>query len=42
MKQCIPEHRAEVSKYAPKTYIMSIPPDKIRDVIGSGEKLSIK
>ncbi|EDK33479.1 polyribonucleotide nucleotidyltransferase [Clostridium kluyveri] len=39
MKQCIPEHRAEVSKYAPKTYIMSIPPDKIRDVIGSGGKV---
>ncbi|WP_368487638.1 polyribonucleotide nucleotidyltransferase [Clostridium sp. BJN0013] len=39
MKQCIPEHRAEVSKYAPKTYIMSIPPDKIRDVIGAGGKV---
>ena len=38
IKECIPEARAEVSKYAPKTYTMSINPDKIRDVIGTGGK----
>lgn len=38
IKECIPAARPEVSKYAPKTYSMSINPDKIRDVIGSGGK----
>lgn len=38
IKECIPAARPEVSKYAPKTYNMSINPDKIRDVIGSGGK----
>lgn len=38
INQCIPEARSEVSKYAPKTYSMSIDPDKIRDVIGAGGK----
>ncbi|MHC6179631.1 polyribonucleotide nucleotidyltransferase [Clostridium sp. JNZ X4-2] len=37
--ECIPEPRAELSKYAPKTYTMSIDPEKIRDVIGSGGKV---
>ncbi|MBP5313015.1 MAG: polyribonucleotide nucleotidyltransferase [Clostridia bacterium] len=35
---CIPEPRKELSKYAPKVFQMSIPVDKIRDVIGSGGK----
>ncbi|MFL0195900.1 polyribonucleotide nucleotidyltransferase [Clostridium sp. WILCCON 0269] len=39
MRQCIPVPRTEVSKYAPKTYIMSIAPEKIRDVIGAGGKV---
>lgn len=38
IKECIPAVRPEVSKYAPKTYSMSINPDKIRDVIGTGGK----
>ncbi|GAA0683013.1 MULTISPECIES: polyribonucleotide nucleotidyltransferase [Clostridium] len=38
IKECIPAARTEVSKYAPKTYSMSINPDKIRDVIGAGGK----
>ncbi|OAA88190.1 MULTISPECIES: polyribonucleotide nucleotidyltransferase [Clostridium] len=37
--KCIPEAREELSEYAPKTYTMSIPPDKIRDVIGAGGKV---
>ncbi|QAT40209.1 polyribonucleotide nucleotidyltransferase [Clostridium sp. JN-9] len=36
---CIPEPRKEVSKYAPKTFIINIDPDKIRDVIGTGGKV---
>ena len=32
----IPEPRAEVSKYAPKTMIFMINPDKIKEVIGKG------
>ena len=32
----IPEPRKEVSKYAPKTVIFMINPDKIKDVIGRG------
>ncbi|WP_123054040.1 polyribonucleotide nucleotidyltransferase [Clostridium sp. JN-1] len=39
INECIPEHRAEVSKYAPKTYTMTIDPEKIRDVIGTGGKV---
>ena len=31
IKECIPEARKEVSNYAPKTSIISINPDKIRD-----------
>ncbi|CAB1243855.1 polynucleotide phosphorylase (PNPase) [Clostridiaceae bacterium BL-3] len=37
--ECIPAPRAELSKYAPKTFTMSIDPEKIRDVIGSGGKV---
>ncbi|WP_446899521.1 polyribonucleotide nucleotidyltransferase [Clostridium sp. LBM24168] len=36
---CIKGPRKELSKYAPKTYTMSIDPDKIRDVIGAGGKI---
>ncbi len=36
MEKQIPEPRKEVSKYAPKTMIFTINPDKIKDVIGKG------
>lgn len=39
MLQCIDKPREEVSKYAPKIISMTIKPDKIRDVIGSGGKV---
>ena len=39
MLKCIPEARAEVSKYAPKMLTTKIHPDKIREVIGSGGKV---
>ena len=39
MLKCIPEARAEVSKYAPKMLSTKIHPDKIREVIGSGGKV---
>jgi polyribonucleotide nucleotidyltransferase len=35
---CIPEPRKEMSPYAPRAYTMSIDPEKIRDVIGTGGK----
>lgn len=38
IKGCIPEARKEVSKYAPKTSVMQIDSEKIRDVIGAGGK----
>lgn len=38
IKECIPEHRAELSPYAPRVYTMTIAPEKIRDVIGAGGK----
>ena len=38
IKDCIPEARKEVSKYAPKTSVMQIDSEKIRDVIGAGGK----
>ncbi len=38
MLPCIPEPRAEVSEFAPKMISMTIPVDKIREVIGSGGK----
>jgi polyribonucleotide nucleotidyltransferase len=39
IKACIPEHRKEMSKYAPKVCTMNIDPDKIRDVIGPQGKV---
>jgi polyribonucleotide nucleotidyltransferase len=39
MLKCIPQPRAEVSKYAPKMYSMKIDVDKIREVIGTGGKV---
>lgn len=39
MMEAISTPRAEVSKYAPKMLTMSIPVDKIREVIGSGGKM---
>ena len=38
MAPAIAEPRAELSKYAPKMLTMTIDPEKIRDVIGSGGK----
>lgn len=37
--KAIPAPRTEISKYAPKIITMSINPDKIKDVIGSGGKM---
>lgn len=39
MLKAIDKPRAELSKYAPKMISMTIPVDKIRDVIGSGGKV---
>lgn len=39
MLKCIPAPRAELSKYAPKMVSITIPVDKIREVIGSGGKV---
>lgn len=39
INECIAEAREDVSLYAPKTQVMSINPDKIRDVIGAGGKV---
>ena len=39
MLKAIPEVRDHVSKYAPKQRSLTIPVDKIRDVIGSGGKV---
>ncbi len=39
MNQTIFKSRLEVSKYAPKVYMMQIKPEKIRDIIGSGGKI---
>lgn len=38
----IPEPRKEVSKYAPKTMIFEINPNKIKDVIGKGGEMITK
>lgn len=38
MKECIPEARKEMSPYAPRAYTITIDPEKIRDVIGTGGK----
>ena len=42
MEAQIPEPRKEVSKYAPKTEIFKINPDKIKDVIGRGGEMITK
>ena len=42
MENAIPEPRKEVSKYAPKTEIIHINPDKIKDVIGRGGEMITK
>ena len=42
MESVIPEPRKEVSKYAPKTEIFKINPDKIKDVIGKGGEMITK
>ena len=39
MLKCIPAPREELSKYAPKMLSITIPVDKIREVIGSGGKV---
>ena len=39
MLKCIPEPRAEVSKYAPKMITIKIDPEKIGDVIGKSGKV---
>ena len=39
MLKAIAEPRKELSKYAPKMIMMTIDPDKIREVIGSGGKV---
>ena len=42
MEKQIAEPRKEVSKYAPKTCIFMINPDKIKDVIGKGGEMITK
>ena len=39
IKPCIAEPRAELSRWAPKMFSMTIPTDKIKDVIGKGGKV---
>ncbi len=39
MLKCIPAYRDHLSKYAPKIMQMTIDPEKIREVIGSGGKV---
>jgi polyribonucleotide nucleotidyltransferase len=39
MYEAIPEPRASMSQYAPRIYTITIPQDKIRDVIGPGGKV---
>ena len=40
MKDALAEGRGEVSDYAPRMLTMKINPEKIRDVIGKGGRLS--
>ncbi len=42
IESTIPEPRKEVSKYAPKTCIFTINPEKIKDVIGRGGEMITK
>jgi len=39
MNACISEPRTDLSKYAPRIFTMTIPTDKIRDLIGPGGKM---
>jgi polyribonucleotide nucleotidyltransferase len=39
MSKALSESRAELGQFAPRIEVMHIPPDKIRDVIGSGGKV---
>jgi polyribonucleotide nucleotidyltransferase len=39
MYEALPEPRANMSQYAPRIYTITIPQDKIRDVIGPGGKI---
>lgn len=38
IKECIPEYRNELSKYAPRMSTIQVHPDKIRTIIGPGGK----
>jgi polyribonucleotide nucleotidyltransferase len=39
MNAAIPEHRPELSPFAPRIYVMMVKPDKIREIIGPGGKV---
>ncbi|MCB1497242.1 MAG: S1 RNA-binding domain-containing protein, partial [Bauldia sp.] len=39
MSKALPEARAELGEYAPRIEVITIPTDKIRDVIGTGGKV---
>jgi polyribonucleotide nucleotidyltransferase len=39
MYEALPQARTSISQYAPRIYTMTIPQDKIRDVIGPGGKV---
>jgi len=39
MYEALPQPRTSISQYAPRIYTMTIPQDKIRDVIGPGGKV---
>jgi polyribonucleotide nucleotidyltransferase len=39
MEEAIPEPRAEMSPYAPRIYSITVPTDKIREIIGPGGKV---
>jgi len=39
MEQAMPRPKTSISQYAPRIYTMTIPQDKIRDVIGPGGKV---
>ncbi|MEG2457869.1 MAG: polyribonucleotide nucleotidyltransferase [Bacilli bacterium] len=42
INETIPSPRKELSKYAPKTYIMDIKPERIKEVIGRGGEVITK
>ena len=39
MNEVLSEHRAELSPFAPRIYVMMVKPDKIREIIGPGGKI---